>query len=108
MSNERSLEILEEIDQMTEAERVDGEKLAVFRQMIESQVGEDIESFLEALLTESAAGLAHRYPDVHPGELAAQIDQMKVEVRRINRRGAVRMRRLRVLLAEMASFGGSL
>jgi len=105
---QRAEEIITELDELEAAEAADGEKLAEYRQLIESHVGEDIQGFIENLLTETPEGLADRYPDVHPGELAKEIDGMSVEIRRINRRGDVRMRRLRNLMAEMASFGGAL
>lgn len=108
MSQQRAQEILEEIGQLEEAELADSEALERYRTSIEEKVGDDIQSFIEKLLTESPEGLVAAYPDVHPGELAKEIDGMSVEIRRINRRGDVRMRRLRNLMAEMANFGGAL
>jgi len=108
MSQQRAQEILEEINELEAAEAADGETLERYRTSIEEKVGDDIQSFIEKLLTESPEGLADAFPDVHPGELAKEIDGMSVEIRRINRRGDVRMRRLRNLMAEMSNFGGAL
>lgn len=105
---QRAEEIIAEIAELGAASAADQDRLLNMKASIEEKIGDDIGGFIESLLSDSDDQLDENYPEANPEQLAKDIDNISLELRRVGRRDDVRFRRMKNLMAEMSNFGGAL